>query len=75
MFQFLLKSDNNNGLFTWKPTCLSARLSDWVGNLQVTLVTVAAVITLVKGQKSKCDERSRIVTLYVHFLTCYTVLK
>lgn len=34
VFQFRLKSDNNDQHFTWKPTCVYERGSEWVGNPQ-----------------------------------------
>jgi hypothetical protein len=41
--------------FTWRPTCVSERRCDWVGNL-------------VKGQRSHSGERAGIVTICVQFL-------
>jgi hypothetical protein len=40
-FQFLFKSDNN-GHFTLRHTRVYARVSEWVGNPQVTLITTVA---------------------------------
>jgi hypothetical protein len=46
-FQFWLKSDNNNGPFMWRATRVSAHWSDWVGNLDATLVTMVTLITMI----------------------------
>jgi hypothetical protein len=47
-FQVWLKSENNNnGYFTWRPACVSAHGSDWVGDLQATMVTMVTHFTVV----------------------------
>jgi hypothetical protein len=38
-FQFLLKSDNSNEHFTSRPSCISARGNDWVGNPRLPSLT------------------------------------
>jgi hypothetical protein len=42
-FQFRLKSDNNDGHLTLRPTCVSGRGSDWVGNPQSVLVAMVVL--------------------------------
>jgi hypothetical protein len=66
-----LKSDNKNRLFIWRPSCVCALWSYWVWNLQTTLVTVVTVVTLGKGKRWNSGRYVRIVTLCVHFLTCF----
>jgi hypothetical protein len=46
-FQFLLKLDNNNGYFTWRPTCVSACGNDWVSNPQTILITTVSFVAVV----------------------------
>jgi hypothetical protein len=48
------------------------RRSDWVGNLQATLVTMVALVTVVKSQRSDSGERARIVTLCKHYFTYFS---
>jgi hypothetical protein len=40
-----------------------------VWNLQTTLITMSALVTLVEGQRSDSDEQAGIVMLCIHFLT------
>jgi hypothetical protein len=106
-FQFWLKSDDNNGHFTWTPTCVSVRGSDleisW-GNpqsdaslTQWSLTLANSDISILRGQRpcsygtnthpwaltplirvnsrtEKQSECDRIVTLCVHFLTCFFLI-
>jgi hypothetical protein len=47
--------------------------SDWVGNSQdnlASIVTYITIVILVQGQMCSSVERTRIVTLCVHLLTC-----
>jgi hypothetical protein len=53
-----------------KAYMLSARRSDWVGNLQVALVIMVITIKLVKCRRSYSEEHAMIVALYILSLAC-----
>jgi glutathionyl-hydroquinone reductase len=55
-FAFLLKSDVNNGHFTWRPTRVSVHGSYYMRNVEATLVTVVTLATLVKIHIVENDE-------------------
>jgi hypothetical protein len=40
--QFWFTSNNSNGHFTWRSTCVSARRTDWMGNPETIVITVVA---------------------------------
>jgi hypothetical protein len=71
---FLLKSGKNYRYFTWRPTCVSVRRSDWVGNLQATFVNMVTMVASVKGQRSNSGDSAKIVRPCVHFLNCQTYI-
>jgi hypothetical protein len=55
-------SGHNNGHFTWRPICVSARGSDWVGNLQAILVTI--VIWRIPINSDNCDISGATTSLF-----------